>query len=171
MHSTVRDARLIHTEKMLSRVKKCLCFFELLIQTYKVSPALSKTLIGKATKTQLVCIAEIVLNTLNDNLEISDSTRRTLVKSKRVLRKVARVARLMLEDSEERQQQQQHKQSHSDTRGSTQPQHSKSSIRAERVQALKTVCLTHYKTLINFLDNCMPYIKRLTSEDDAGDEI
>lgn len=182
---------------MLSRVKKCLCFFELLIQTYKITPSLSKTLLGKATKAQLVCIAEVVLNTLDENLEISSSTRRALLKGKRVLRKVARVARLMLADKEE--------ESRPRLLGSTegipasttssnsshevalrasetsvllpQRRQRKSSIKPERVQALKSVCLTHYKTLIEFLHNCLPYLKRLTGEpavtsrDDTDDEI
>lgn len=185
---------------MLSRVRKCLDFFELLVHTYTVSPRVCKSLLAKASRSQLLCIAEVVLNTVDQNLEVSATTRRALMKSKRVLRKLARIARLGVTSIAAPSSGdtapalvQEVKASNTDSvtadsadstdsveegssTGSTtnKANKGKTTISTDRLANLKLACMTHYMTVIEFLRHCLPYLRRLageTSENDSSDEI
>jgi len=166
---------------MLSRVKRCLSFFDLLINTYKVAPRMSRLLLAKATREQVVCMTELVVNTLAENLPIPASTLSKLVKSKRVLRKIARVGRLALATNSppvSRPEAGQHPASASSDRPrGKRPRKSveERSADKERVQRVKSACVTHYKTLIEFLTLCRPHIESLLrgepAEDDSDNEV
>ena len=78
---------------MSKRVKTCIGFLELLINTYRMTSHLSRTLLAEATREHVLCVAEVVLNTLEGNLELPHSMLSELSRSKRVLRKVSRIVR------------------------------------------------------------------------------
>ena len=76
---------------MSKRVEKCISFLELLIRTYRMTAHLSRTLLADATREHVLCLTEVILNTLEGNLELSSNTLSELSRTKRVLRKVARL--------------------------------------------------------------------------------
>lgn len=183
---------------MLSKVKRCMCFFDLLIHTYKVAPRLSRTLLAKASKEQLLCITEVVVNTLAENVPIPDSTLVKLDKSKRVLRKIARVAHSTLAANSLSATNEEHSQESSSGGGSLtyaapsivnnisnkkkrwrDKTNEERAADKERIERLKSVCVTHYKTVIEFLAHCAPYLRELiegkavvgTVEDDISNEV
>ena len=74
---------------MSTRLRKCMTFIELVVNSGKVSPVLARSLLDKAKSEQALCIIELIVNTLQGNLEISEEFRYTLVKSRAILRKLS----------------------------------------------------------------------------------
>ena len=74
---------------MASLVAECLRFLELLVNTYRVTRRAARTLLLEATRDQLMCIAEVVVNTLEGNLTISTRPQQELARFKKVLRKLS----------------------------------------------------------------------------------
>lgn len=75
---------------MPGHVDACLGFLELLTKTYRLSPRTARSLLVDSTSTQVLCITEVILNTLEGNLTISNRPQQELARFKTVLRKVPR---------------------------------------------------------------------------------
>ena len=132
-----------------ARAVTCMSFLELLIGTYRMTPRLSRTLLTDATREQVLCIAEVVLNTLEGNVELPDSVLHELSRGKRVLRKVSRVVT-----------------------GNATSFRSTFRISADTRRQLKQIYVTHYKTLVEFIERFVPHLKKLLSDrNDSDDEI
>ena len=115
---------------MSARLKRCLAFLELIVNTGKVSTTLTRCLLEEASKDQATCVIEIVINTLRGNIKIPNSVKNRLSRSKVVLRKLS-----VFQDP---------------------------SRRSEAPQALGR----HYKTVVLFLSQCIPFI-RIIAKDGA----
>jgi len=76
---------------MPGHVDACLGFLELLVKTYRLSPRTARSLLVDSTSTQVLCITEVILNTLEGNLTISNRPQQELARFKTVLRKVPRI--------------------------------------------------------------------------------
>ena len=127
----------------------CMNFLDLLISTYRMTPRLSRTLLDDATRDQILCITEVVLNTLEGNVQLPRAVLHELSRRKRVLRKVSRLAQ-----------------------GSGRSSPSIIRVNASTRRQLKQVYVTHYKTLVEFLERCLPHVKKLLlSYDDSDNEI
>ena len=134
---------------MAERAISCMKFLELLTTTYRMTARLSRTLLADATREQVLCISEVVLNTLEGNVEVPSSVLRQLSRGKRVLRKVTRIVR-----------------------GTDDRLTSSIKISVASRRQLKQVYVTHYKTLVEFLEHCLPHLKKLLSTlDDSDNEI
>ena len=127
--------------------RMCMDFLELLIRTYRVTSRLSRILLDGATREQVLCITEVIVNTMEGNLNLPSDTLRELGRGKRVLRKVSR---LVLGKA-------------SKFRPTTR-------ISATVRSQLKRVYLTHYKTLVEFLELCVPRVKKLQSLEDKRED-
>ena len=58
---------------MSDRVKKCIGFLDLLLSAYKLTPRSARSLLREASRDQLLCLTEVILNTLEGNLTGSNS--------------------------------------------------------------------------------------------------
>ena len=124
---------------------------------------LSRTLLAEATREHVLCVAEVVLNTLESNLELPHSTLSELSRSKRVLRKVSRIVRGIGSGSDSGNGATHDPRSHHGT-----------TIRVDASgrRQLKQVYVRHYKTIVEFLERCLPHLKKLLlSYDGFYDEI
>ena len=74
---------------MSTRVRRCLAFIDLVLNSSKVSPLLSRSLLVEAKAEQVLCIIELVVNTLQGNLDISTEARDSLFKSRVILRQLS----------------------------------------------------------------------------------
>lgn len=78
---------------MSARVRKCLPFIKLVVNTSKVSTTLTRRLLADASGEQALAVIELIVNVLGGGLKVSSDTRLKLSKSKGILRKLAGVRR------------------------------------------------------------------------------
>jgi hypothetical protein len=143
---------------MSNRVKGCMGYLELLTSTYKQAPRSLRTLLSEATSDQLLCITEVILNTLEGNLRISTSPHLDLEKFKRLLRKAGRIV----------------KGSTSATAAASNSGKSRNSrTTAASRKKLRELYVSHYRLLVEFLERCLPPLKSLLNgeEHDTDYEI
>ena len=74
---------------MSSRVKKSLEFIGLLTSTAEVSSSLTKSLLSKASDGNVMAVIELVVNALAGNIELDEERRRSLLKSRVILKRLA----------------------------------------------------------------------------------
>ena len=154
LNPTRRDPSAVHAEIMPDRVKDCIGFLELLVNTYKLAARSSRTLLLEATRDQLLCITEVILNTLEGNLRISNSPHLELSRFKGVLRKVPRIVVPKVASLKSRN-------------SGSGPNSSFRTTVASRKQ-LRELYARHYKTLIEFLELCIPPLKGLLEREENG---
>ena len=128
----------------MNKVQACLDFFEVLVKAYREGPLLSKVILQRAKKEQVFCIADVIVNTLVGNIPLPSSVQTELRRSKRILRKLSRVA----QRSHNQQNDQQH-------------QHKTKQKIPSRPSLFRKVCLEHYKTVVLFLRICLPHLRRV----------
>jgi len=172
---------------MASLVAECLRFLELLVSTYRVTRRASRTLLLEASRDQLMCIAEVVVNTLEGNLTISTRPQQELARFKKVLRKVARIldgtSRTAIKtqaqtssDSESSRvatQTQVNSHSHSQSsfiqgRNRPAPQlpsnYNRRRTSVSSRKALRQLYVQHYAVIVEFLELCLPHLKLLVDQ-------
>ena len=135
-------------------------FLELMTRTYKLTPRSTHSLLRDATSDQLLCITEVILNTLNGNLTISKDPQLELTKFKIMLRKVAKI----VADS-----------TSTSTYNSIAPGRAATKLRNSRTTAasrklLREVYVERCKTLVEFLERCIPQLKILLNQEEEEEE-
>ena len=138
----------------MNRVQSCIDFFEILVKAYREGPLLSRVLLQRARKEQVLCIADVIVNTLEGNIPLPVSVQSELRRSKRILRKLSRVAQ---ENNNNQNHHNQQDDQHKTIQTSTSAPSRKSQFRK--------VCIDHYKTVVTFLRICLPHLQRVLSSE------
>lgn len=156
----------IITKIMSTRVETCLGFLDLLISTYNHTPTTTRTLLSGATNDQLLCLTEVIVNTLEGNLRISARPQHELARFKKVLRRVPKIldiesrSSVITQDSDLLGQHQQHtKRNRSNKTNNSGNSRRRTSPLTRKL--LRELYVKHYKTITEFLKYCIPHLKRL----------
>jgi len=165
---------------MASLVAECLRFLELLVDTYRVTRRAARTLLLEATRDQLMCIAEVIVNTLEGNLTISTRPLQELARFKKLLRKVARIldgtSRTAIkaqaqpssgsESAGVSTQVQLNSQPKTNTRPVTQlpSNYNRRRTSVSSRKALRQLYVQHYAAIVEFLELCLPHLKLLVDQ-------
>jgi len=159
---------------MSSKVDACYAFLEILSDTYRIGPRNARALLIDMKRDEILCITELIVNTLAGNLNISDQPQKDLARFKTMMRKVNRIIEIGLKEEKkitvvEAGNNVKHRwaanRAHNDRAGSSttrslsdRTSNSRRTSPSTR-QRLRELYIRHYQTVVQFIQLCLPYLQ------------
>lgn len=161
---------------MSAKVDACYTFLELLAHTYRMAPRTARALLLDMKRDQILCIAELILNTLAGNLKISDQPQKELARFKTMMRKVERIIELPAKEEKTKAVPQAASDVHEESMAHTATAHN-GRARSSRARSLcdrtsnsrrtspstrerlRELFVKHYHTVAEFIKICLPYLQ------------